>query len=527
MKTAVVTVAIGPRHEAIGNMTHQFMKDYAAKIGAEFIVIKDGVWPDPTFEKLRLFQLLNKFHRIILFDTDVLVRADCPNLFDIVPEGSIGVFNEGGFVDRAPQISEVVKECAWPVEKWERQYYNLGVMVVSRQHKFLFANPEKDVRVCNALINLRIIRDKIKVHDLSYKFNRMQYVDALTGEHRRASYIVHYATGKNVPFEQLLQIIKSDILSWQQEAPNFAYKRHIVVKTHGGLGDQICAEPVIRYMAEKAYKDAHITVCTWYPRVFSHLPVEVVGIFDFKPEFDTPYFLMETLVGPEKPCWQFMSANLMSATDFMSQMCLRMILPDDAKQIKMKVGLEEISEVIDVVGIRSMSDIVLVHPGKGWDSKSFPASWWSEVVRLISEAGFQVVVIGKDLSEEQGTIEIDVPKGVIDARNLLGLGGLIGLISQARVLVSNDSSPVHIAGAFDNHIILIPTCKHPDHVLPFRNGNRYYKADSLCKKLMFDSIDSSPTQIHGQTIDKVPGNIEDFLPDPKDVLEAVKKGYGK
>jgi heptosyltransferase-2 len=170
---------------------------------------------------------------------------------------------------------------------------------------------------------------------------------------------------------------------------------------------------------------------------------------------------------------------------------------------------------------------VLVHPGKGWDSKSFPKEYWERVIAGISAAGLQVVLVGKDISDEQGTIQIDVPQGVIDARNLLSLGGLIALVGKARVLISNDSSPVHIAAAFENEIILIPTCKHPDHVLAPRAGGRMWRAQALYKRLLFDAIDSTPTQIHGKTIDKVVGDIMDYLPEVDEVIEAAKKAYGR
>jgi hypothetical protein len=104
------------------------------------------------------------------------------------------------------------------------------------------------------------------------------------------------------------------------------------------------------YMVEKAYPGADINVATWFPKLFEHLPVKVFGIDDFKPEFDTPYYVIDTLVPPEHPSWKYMSANLMHATDFMSQIALRAILPDDRKQIRLSVKEEDVQEARDVVG---------------------------------------------------------------------------------------------------------------------------------------------------------------------------------
>jgi len=90
-----------------------------------------------------------------------------------------------------------------------------------------------------------------------------------------------------------------------------------------------------------------------------------------------------------------------------------------------------------------------------------------------------------------------------------------------KVVVSNDSSPIHIAGAFDNNIVLIPTCKHPDHLLPWRKGSQSYKTVSLYKKLTLDTCDSRPTTVGGSSAEFVNGDILDHLPNTKDVVDKV------
>ncbi len=520
---AIVTINIGKYHSAISNITHPLMRAYAKKINADFIVIDSPSISatKPELEIFQIFGLLNKYKRIIYFHTDVLVRDDCPDLFNIVPENKLGAFNEGLFVDRLDDMRLIVKQLNVDVDKWDRQFYNTGVLVISRKHKFLFEYPNSEIHAFStaAFLNLRIISAKTDIFDLDYNYHRLPFIDQLTGEHRLASYVLHYS-GLNKGIKE--NGIKLDLESWQSNAPNYDYKQNILIKVHGGLGDEICAEPIVRYITEKAYPNSNIVVKTWFPRLFIHLPVTVVNINEPLPSIGTDYYLMETLVPPEHPSWKYMSANLMHATDFMSQICLRQILPDEDKQIRLAVTLEDTAEVIGVTGICDLSEFVLVHPGRGWDSKSFPKSYWDAIISGLVKDGHKVAIIGKHISDEQGTIDVEIPEGAVDFRNLLGLGGLIALISQAKLLISNDSAPVHIAGAFDNNIILIPTCKHPDHVLPVRNGNRMYKAKALYKKLICGPRESNPTLINGKTIDKVPGNIFDYLPDVADVIASAK-----
>jgi ADP-heptose:LPS heptosyltransferase len=101
---------------------------------------------------------------------------------------------------------------------------------------------------------------------------------------------------------------------------------------------------------------------------------------------------------------------------------------------------------------------------------------------------------------------------------MLSLHELMAIIDMCPTLVSNDSAPIHIAGAFDNNIILIPTCKHPDHLLPWRNGSKYYKAKAFYKKLMCDDIKSSPTEVYTVLGDGLTGEWDEYLPDVETVV---------
>ena len=525
MRTALVTTCVNEYQKNISQYTISNMKDYAKRIGTEFVCIdKADISQDhPELEKFKIFNLLNQFDRIIYFEIGVLIRDDCPNLFDMIPYDHFGAFNDGAFIDHSKDMKIITEKFRAEITDWNRQYLNTNVMIISRCHKFLFDMPPIDVidLDISALLNFRIIRNKTKVKPLTYQYNRMPFVDELTGEHRLASYIVNY-TNVNPQAKEIA--LKKDSEEWGKVSPNYNYKRNIIVKVHGGLGDEVGAEPVIRYMAEKVYPDANIVVATWFPRLFSHLPVKVIHIKDGKlPEVNTPYYVMNTLLPPEDPIWKYSTPNLMYTTDFISQMCLRCILPDNKKDIKLDVYPEDMEEIHGVIGDINPKDLILIHPGKGWASKTFPDTYWYSIVEALIKNGNKVAIIGKYISNEQGTTGMKVPDGVIDTRDILSLGGLIAIISQAKILVSNDSAPVHIAGAFDNHILLIPTCKHPDHVLPLRNGSRKYKTRSLYKKLLCDFIDMAPTQVHGQTIDYVVGDIMDYLPDPSDIVKCVNE----
>lgn len=519
---AVVTVTIGDKFEKMAKYTHPLIKAYAERIGAEFIVLNEQsqLSPTPHFEKCQIFHLLNKYERIIYVDTDCLIKASCPNLFEVVPENKFGAFNEGAFCERAPAFKEASLQYNISIQGWKGKYYNTGVMVISRIHKFLFKRPDQCIINFfeQSYINLLIFSNKVEVLDLDSDLNRMSCMDMRTGLHRLNSEIIHYAGAPETM--DIFGLIQADIKAIKGNT--YSKKRNILYRPQGGLGDVICSEPTIRFLINTLYKDSNLVIETHFPRIFAHLKCPIFFSGNFRPENDTPYYIINSMTEPEHISWQFMSVNLMHTIDFVSLLSCRRILTDMEKQINLAVTLDDITEISDIVGLIPLNELVLVHLGTGWASKTLPNEYWSELINALVQKGHKVALIGKYLSEEQKLINIEFDKEkVYDLRNLTSIGGLIGIISQAKVLITNDSAPLHIAGAFDNEVILIPTCKHPDWCLPYRKGSKLYKSKALYKNLLCDRFNSAPTNVNGESVDKVIGNYSEFLPDVSDVLSAL------
>ena len=529
MKVAVVTIAVGDIYKKISNLTHPLLKKYADKIKADFIVINESSLSSPHWEKFnKIYTLLNDYERIIYLDSDIIVRDDCPNLFNIVPKSEIGLFNEAPFTSqRHLSLIDSCKAYDIKLKNWNGRYYNTGVMVVSRCHKQLFKKPEKEIfsfyeqGYFNAILSQKLEEagNELAVFELPYDFNRMTCMDQFIGIHRLASYIVHYAGYPSLEF--VLNLINADISKLELLNSRFDFKRNILIEVQGGLGDQICAEPVVRFMKKYVYKLDNITLLTHFPEVFEHLKLQDIKVFkygEFKREFDTPYYNVVSLPGPETIMWSCVSNLLCHSVDFTSMALLRRTLPDIDKQPQLIYDSKDLAEVIEVTKGVNLEKLVLVHAGRHWESKTFPTEWWQKVIDKLDSEGLKVCLIGAD-EKTRGVIELKTSATMIDTRNLLSLKSLFALISKAKLLISNDSAPIHIAGAFDNNIILIPTCKHPDHILPYRKGNKYYKAVALYKKLMCFEYNSQPTSLYGVLADKTPGVYYDYLPNIKDVVD--------
>ena len=533
MKNLILTIAIGENYQKIAKITHEFIKKYAEKINAEFLCIDTQKisLTTPHWEKFQIYNLLNEYDRILYIDTDIIIRDDCPDLFKEVPENKLGMFNEAPWTDRSKELMiDICKQYNKTLPQWNGKYYNSGVIVLSKRHKYLFKKPDKEIFSFyeQSYLNMIIALEKIQMRELPYQFNRMTCMDRFTGEERFASYIIHYAGYPNLT--QILNLIPEDIKKWKQANGIYKYKRHIYISVSGGLGDQVNAEPAIRFMQREVYPEADITVATHFPRIFQHFKnITIVEQGKANLENDTPYYLMQSLPGPETPTWMIVSNLLCHTVDYSSIALLRRTLPMKDKQIKLEVNKDDISRLTDITEYINLNELIVIHPGKHWRTKTFPVKWWQDVIDGLADKGFKVCIIGKDEKGDppdykagaRGTVDVKCPKNGIDLRNLINLGSLMALLQSAKVLISNDSAPVHIAGAFNNHIILIPSCKHPDHILPIRNSDIRYKTKALYKKLTIDEVSSQPTQIQGVSADFDVNDWNEFLPEPKQVINKV------
>ncbi|MDF5720718.1 MAG: glycosyltransferase [Rhizonema sp. PD37] len=176
---AVVTLCIGEEYK-LGEVTHPLLKAYAEKLGADFIIIdKPKLNLNYVhFEKYQIYDLLENYERIIFLDTDIIVNPKCPNLFELVPEYQFGAFvvsKHTYFHDGAVKdIQKVLGDIGW-----KREYFNSGVMVVSKCHREVFKKSnelliwasEKRAFLDQTLLNYHVQKQGIPIYDIGYQLN--------------------------------------------------------------------------------------------------------------------------------------------------------------------------------------------------------------------------------------------------------------------------------------------------------------------------------------------------------------------
>lgn len=531
MKKLIVTIAIGDFHKKLGRLTHPFMKKYAEKIGADFEVIEDqGEHTLPHYRKLDLGDYLNKYDRVCYIDTDIIVRPDSPDIFEIVPYNKFGAFEEGSFADRAPALHTVFEayafECPTDIQA---DYWNTGVMVFSKPHQPIFCSPKIEVPSFyeQSYLNLMFHALQVQMANLSYRFNSMKLVEPHSGEDRLSSFFIHYAGYKDIDGEEaLLSIVKGDIKRLKEAAPNYRFKRKFLIAVQGGIGDQISAEPAIRYLMEVLYPGDEFHLATYWPEIFSHLDCPKYTRCEDVPGYPNIYAFQSYREATDDS-WRYISQGAMHITEFCALMLFKHGLPEGRKRIKLEFSQEDYESMREKLGLASFQKTVIFHPGRGWPSKTFPADVWLSYIEAAIMDGYRPIILGKDNPESpQGIVAFDLPAGCVDARNVLTMKEMFALVASCPVLISNESGPVQVAGAFNNWIGLICTGKRPEYVLPYRGpvASPFWRARALEREKRYDEFQVRPTNVEPVHMDYLPPgkDVRDYCP----TVETVRAFIG-
>lgn len=299
-----------------------------------------------------------------------------------------------------------------------------------------------------------------------------------------------------------------------QKAIERGVEKNLLFKTWGGLGDQICAEPTIRY-AIKAFKDCTVSLASEHPELFAHLPLKkVYDLKEYQPLW-YKYFVFDTIVPPSHMMWEYVNHMLTNCVDFPSLCALRCQLPVSDKQIIMHPKAPKELELHQAVNFNKS---VFVHPGRHWQSKTFPKDWWDAVLTGLFNEAVIPIVIGANTDDNRGTVDVNTIN-CVDLRNKLSITDCTWLLQRATVLITNDSAPLHMAASGDAWIGFIATCKHPDLISHWRNGQWSWREKNLGKGGLWDVVSHCPNKNEEVTAEKVDEELlRSWLPEPEEVV---------
>lgn len=299
-------------------------------------------------------------------------------------------------------------------------------------------------------------------------------------------------------------------------------EKNLLFRTAGGLGDIVCAEPSFRY-AVSHFEDSAISLVTDFPDLFRHIPF--VHVYDGKKEkpLDAGYFVFHTLEDHDHLQSEFVAHPLCHCVDYVSMTMFRSQLPCADRCIKLVPDAKEKTKALSLID--PTTDVV-VHPGRSWQSKTFPKDWWDTVLTYLMACGMRPVLIGNNsLYPERGTVPVNA-LGCLDLRDKLTLMETTAVLQTARVLLSNDSMPVHLASSGNAWIGFVSTVRHPDHIYHWRNGGEWaWRMQNLSRGGDWVNRNVAPNNLEGIAFDKVdPEKLLCWLPAPEEFASwAIQK----
>ena len=132
--------------------------------------------------------------------------------------------------------------------------------------------------------------------------------------------------------------------------------------------------------------------------------------------------------------------------------------------------------------------IITLAPGSNWFTKMWPSYYYDKVINML--LGIENVVIILIGSVNDSTISLENSNKTLDLRGKTTLLEMAEILKRTDILVSNDSSPIHIGSAFDKPFIIAifgPTTKS----LGFTPSNLKNKVIEI------ENLDCRPCGLHG------------------------------
>jgi lipopolysaccharide biosynthesis glycosyltransferase len=224
MEKRLVVTRADNRVKKITELTHPVLRNYAKKCNADFNVTtgpSDEPHPKYHYRSHKIYPMFDDYDRILHIDSDILVKDNCPNLFDMVPSDKVGVLFED-IGSRQENRRQRMKHIQAEREDigWNKGYTNSGVLMLSNMHREIF-NPdlheyplwEKD-GTAELENGYRLKMLGFEVYELDYTFNHMSMFSEAWNNYasRFESYIIHYAGGGFYRFMPQWKQIKQDLV---------------------------------------------------------------------------------------------------------------------------------------------------------------------------------------------------------------------------------------------------------------------------------------------------------------------------
>ncbi|MBL7139916.1 MAG: lipopolysaccharide heptosyltransferase I [Planctomycetes bacterium] len=133
-------------------------------------------------------------------------------------------------------------------------------------------------------------------------------------------------------------------------------------------------------------------------------------------------------------------------------------------------------------GLAPGEPFVAVGPHARWPTKEWPAERFAAVVEMLGRyEGARAVLVGsRDAADAARLIARGLAEPPIDLTNRTTLKELAAVLAEARVMLTNDSGPMHVAAAVGTPVVAIFGPTNPARTGPYGPGHRILAGRAAC-----------------------------------------------
>ena len=193
----------------------------------------------------------------------------------------------------------------------------------------------------------------------------------------------------------------------------------------------------------------------------------------------SPWFYTHTTPVPDLSVhaverYLLLARSLGAATDPLSSASFP--LPDDP------AANTRIAALLATEGIPAGASFVALNAAARWDTKRWPAESFAHVADRLQQSGaWRVVLIGSHDEEAVGRqVQGHMRTQPIDLVGKTTLKELISLLRRVRVLITNDSGPMHLAAALGTPVVAMFGPTDPIRTGPYGAGHEVLRAGIPC-----------------------------------------------
>jgi lipopolysaccharide heptosyltransferase I len=143
------------------------------------------------------------------------------------------------------------------------------------------------------------------------------------------------------------------------------------------------------------------------------------------------------------------------------------------------VEIRRVEELLRSRGLGGKPIAVLV-PGTIWETKHWHVEGFAEVGRHLVARGLSVVIAGTSRDLVRSRAIVEACPGAVDLCGETSVAGLVALIEQAAICVTNDSGSMHVAVAMETPVVSVFGPTNPVWIGPYGRPHAVVRAGVSC-----------------------------------------------